>query len=254
MISFCIGRRYLYVTYDPGIYNSGVCYKERVTMSTVTTKQETTKQETKKPSVEKTIVPKTRINVRKMTMTAMLSAVAFILMFLDFSVPFVPGFIKMDLSELPALIGAFSMGPISGVLICLIKNLLHLFMTSTGGVGELSNFILGVCFVLPAGLVYKRRKGKKAAAIGALAGAVLMAVVSIFSNYYITYPFYFNVMELPEETVLGMYQAIFQGVDSILECLIVFNMPFTFVKGLFSVVITLLIYKPLSPIIKGVHQ
>ncbi len=192
------------------------------------------------------------VNVRKMTMTAMLSAVAFILMFLDFSVPIMPAFIKMDLSELPALIGAFAMGPVSGVVICLIKNLLHLFMTSTGGAGELSNFILGACFVLPAGLVYKKWKGKKAAVWGSLLGAALMAVLSIAVNYFITYPVYYNFM--PKETILAAYQAIFSGVDSILESIVVFNMPFNFVKGLFSVIITLLIYKPLSPIIKGGHQ
>ena len=97
-------------------------------------------------------------SVRYMSVTAMLSAVAFILMFLDFSVPFMPAFIKMDLSELPALIGAFSMGPVCGILICLIKNVLHLFITTTGGVGELSNFLLGVAFVLPAGLIYRHKK------------------------------------------------------------------------------------------------
>ena len=206
-----------------------------------------TNQETKKLNILKTI-----ISIRKMTMTAMLSAVGFILMFMEFSVPFMPVFIKMDLSELPALIGAFSMGPISGITICLIKNLLHLFVTSTGGVGELSNFILGVCFVLPAGLIYKKWKGKKAAAIGALVGAVLMAVVSVFSNYFITYPVYYAFM--PKEAILTAYQAIYSGVDNILECLVLFNMPFTFVKGLFSVIISLLIYKPLSPIIKGVYE
>lgn len=211
-------------------------------MSTATTKTVTKKTEGKK----------TGVNVRKMTMTAMLSAIAFILMFLDFSVPFMPSFIKMDLSELPALIGAFAMGPVSGVVICLIKNLLHLFITTTGGVGELSNFILGACFVLPAGLIYKKWKGKKAAAIGAMAGAVLMAVVSVVSNYFIVYPVYYAFM--PKEAILAAYQAIFSGVDNILQCLVVFNMPFTFVKGLFSVIITLLIYKPLSPIIKGTQQ
>lgn len=196
---------------------------------------------------------KTGVNVRKMTMTAMLSAIAFVLMFLDFSVPFMPSFIKMDLSELPALIGSFALGPVSGVVICLIKNLLHLFVGNTGGVGELSNFILGACFVLPAGLIYKKWKGKKAAALGALLGAFLMAAVSIVSNYFIVYPVYYALF-IPEEAVLGMYQAIYHGVDSILECLVLFNMPFTFMKGLFSVVITLLIYKPLSPIIKGAQE
>ena len=78
-----------------------------------------------------------KVNIRYLTVTAMLSAVAYILMFLDFSVPFMPAFIKMDLSELPALIGTFAMGPVCGVIICLIKNVLHLFITTTGGVGQM---------------------------------------------------------------------------------------------------------------------
>lgn len=187
-----------------------------------------------------------------MTMTAMLSAIAFILMFLDFATPFVPNFIKMDFSELPALIGTFAMGPISGVVICLIKNLLHLFMSTTGGVGELSNFILGAAFVLPAGLIYKKWKGRKSAVIGALVGALLMALVSIVSNYFIVYPVYYNFM--PKEAILTAYQKIFSGVDNILECLIIFNAPFTFIKGLFSVLITLVIYKPISPFLKGNYK
>lgn len=191
-------------------------------------------------------------DVWKMTMTAMLSAIAFVLMFLEFSVPIMPSFIKMDLSELPALIGAFAMGPVSGMLICLIKNLLHLFMTTTGGVGELSNFILGACFVVPAGLVYQKWRNKKSAMAGAVAGAVLMGVISIFSNYFIVYPVYYNFM--PEETILTAYQMIFPGVKNMLQCLIVFNAPFTFVKGVFSVVIAMLVYKPLSPFLKGNYR
>lgn len=144
-----------------------------------------------------------KVNVRYLTVTAMLSAVAYILMFLDFSVPFMPGFIKMDLSELPALIGAFAMGPMCGVIVCLVKNVLHLFITSTGGVGELSNFILGVAFVLPAGLIYKHKKSRKNALIGSLFGAVMMAVFSIISNYFLVYPVYYNFM--PEDVVLAAY-------------------------------------------------
>lgn len=201
----------------------------------------------------KSVTKRAGVNVRKMTITAMLSAIGFILMFLELSVPIMPPFLKLDFSELPALIGAFSMGPVSGVVICLIKNVLHLFVGSTSGVGELSNFLLGVCFVLPAGLVYKKWKNKKAAVIGALAGDLLMAVVCIFSNYFIVYPVYYR-LAVPEETILAMYQAILPGMKNILQSIIVFNAPFTFVKGLFSVIITLLIYKPLSPIIKGNHM
>ena len=172
-------------------------------------------------ATNKTVTVK-RVNVRYLTVTAMLSAVAYILMFLDFSVPFMPSFIKMDLSELPALIGSFAMGPLCGVIICLVKNVLHLFITSTGGVGELSNFILGVAFVLPAGLLYKYKKTRTTALIGSIAGAVL-----------------------------GAYQLIAPSMKSILQCLICFNMPFTFIKGMFSVVITFVTYKHISPILKG---
>lgn len=193
-----------------------------------------------------------QMDIWKLTMTAMLSAIAFVLMFLEFSVPIMPSFIKMDLSELPALMGAFAMGPVSGALICLIKNLLHLFMTTTGGVGELSNFILGASFVVPAGLVYQKWKSRKSAVAGAVAGAFLMGVISIFSNYLIVYPVYYNFM--PKETILAAYQMIFPGVKNMLECLIVFNTPFTFMKGIFSVLITLVIYKPLSPFLKGAHR
>ncbi len=192
------------------------------------------------------------VNVRYLTVTAMLSAVAYILMFLDFSVPFMPSFIKMDLSELPALIGSFAMGPLCGVIVCLIKNILHLFITSTGGVGELSNFILGVAFVLPAGIIYKRRKSRKTALLGSLLGAVFMGIFSIVSNYWLVYPVYYNFM--PEETVLAAYQAILPSMKSILQCLVCFNMPFTVIKGLFSVVITFLTYKHISPILKGAER
>lgn len=191
----------------------------------------------------------TRYTARYMTVTAMLSAVAFILMFFDFSVPVMPSFIKMDLSDLPELIGAFAMGPACGVLVALIKNLLHLTISSTGGVGELSNFLLGAAFVLPAGLIYKSKKTKPRALTGAVAGTVIMGVFSIVSNYFMVYPFYYNFMA--EETILAAYQAILPGMKSILQCLICFNMPFTMVKGLISVAITMLVYKPLSPILKG---
>lgn len=192
----------------------------------------------------------TRKGVRYITVTAMLSAVAYVLMFIDFPIPFlIPSFIQMDISELPALIGAFSMGPVCGVLVCLIKNLLHLFITSTGGVGELSNFLLGVMFVLPAGIIYDVKKTKKNARNGALIGAVLMGVISIPVNYFLTYPIYYNFM--PEAVILEAYRAIVPSMKNILQCLICFNMPFTIVKGLFSVGLTMLIYKHISPILKG---
>ena len=184
-------------------------------------------------------------NIAKMAIVGVLSAIAYLLM--EFSVPLMPVFIKMDLSDFPALIGSLAVGPAGGIIIALIKNLLHLTVTSTGGVGELSNFILNAVFILPAGLLYKKKKSKKSACGGAVLGAILMALVSVVSNYFVVYPVYYNFM--PADTILAAYQAIFPGVKSILQSLIVFNMPFTFVKAMISVVITFLVYNHLVPIL-----
>lgn len=191
--------------------------------------------------------------VRKLTVTAMLAAVAAVLMFLSFNVPLMPSFIKLDFSELPALLAAFAFGPLSGSMVCLMKNLVNLLFTTTGGVGELSNFLLGTCFVVPAGWIYrfwKNRGGALAGALtGALTGALVMAVTGVFTNYYVVYPVYTAFM--PMEVILGMYRAINPAVETLWDALIWFNMPFTFIKGLCSVVMAFVIYKPLSPILKG---
>ena len=187
--------------------------------------------------------------VRKLTVTAMLGAVATVLMFISFNVPLMPSFIKLDLSELPALIASFTFGPLWGVCVCAIKNLVNVFFSTTGGVGELSNFLLGSTFVFFAGLLYKRMGGRKGALIGSLLGAACMAGISVLSNYYIVYPVYTAFM--PMETILGMYRAINPKVETLWDALLWFNMPFTFFKGMCSVAITFLIYKRISPIIKG---
>ena len=189
-----------------------------------------------------------------LTVAAMLSAVAFILMFIEFPVPMlIPAFIKMDFSDLPALLGAFALGPVYGVIISFMKNLLHIVIkgTSTACVGELSNFILGAIFSAVAGYIYKHHKSRKTAIIGAVAGAVAMGVLSVPSNYFVVYPAYVQFYHMPLEAILGMYQAILPSADSLIKCLILFNLPFTLVKGLLDAVLCLLIYKPLSPILHG---
>ena len=195
---------------------------------------------------------KTKNHIRELTVTAMLAAVATVLMFLDFSLPmFIPGFVKMDVSELPALLASFSLGPVYGVAVCLIKNLLNLiFHGSTGGIGELCNFLLGAAFVATAGLIYRRSKSRKTAVIGCLVGAAVMAVVSVPVNYFISYPVYAKMFG-GTDAILAAYQAINPNVDGLLQCLVVFNLPFTFVKGLLDSVLCFLIYKPLSPILHG---
>ena len=190
-------------------------------------------------------------SIRKITITGIMSAISAVLMMLSFNIPIMPSFIKMDFSELPALITAFSIGPFWGMLVCLIKNLLNLPFTSTYGVGELSNFVLGACLVLPAGLIYKIKKNRLGALIGSVSGSLIMAVISIPWNYYVTYPAYVKVLNFPLPAILGMYQKINPNVDGLLQALLIFNLPYTFCKGCVIAILTFLVYKKLSPIIKG---
>ena len=197
-------------------------------------------------------VSASRNRTHKLTVTAMLSAVAFILMFIEFPIPaLIPSFVKMDVSDLPELLAAFSLGPIYGVAVTFLKNLLHIVFkgTTSAYVGELCNFLLGAVFSLVAGFIYQRKKSRKSALIGAIIGAVLMAIVSVPMNYYVVYPAYVVCYGMPLEAIIGMYQAILPSSDSLIKCLTIFNMPFTFCKGMLDVLLCFLIYKPLSPLL-----
>lgn len=187
---------------------------------------------------------------RYITCVAIMASVSTILMFLDFSIPLMPGFIKVDFSELPALIATFSLGPCAGVLVCLIKNLINMCTTTTAAVGEIVNFMLGVLFVVPAGLFYKYKRNRIGALIGALIGSLCMASFGILLNYYVTYPVYAKVM-VPMPVIIKAYQAILPSVDNLWQALIYFNFPFTFFKGLANTLLCFAIYKPMSSIIKG---
>lgn len=193
-----------------------------------------------------------RVSTRAIASTGILAAAAFVLQYVELPALFMPGFIKFDFSDLPALVGAFALGPVYGVIIEFIKNLLHSLVSNSFGVGEISNFILGAVFTGVAGTIYRFNKSKKGAVIASFVGAVAMALISFPSNLFFVYPVYYNFM--PKETIIAAYQAIFPGVTSIEQCLLLFNVPFTFIKGMCNVVITFLIYKKLSPIIKGTSR
>ena len=194
----------------------------------------------------------TKNSIRPLAITAMLSAVGCVLMMLDFPIPMlIPAFVKMDVSELPALLASFSLGPAYGVAVCFVKNILAaLFHGSTGGIGEVCNFLIGAAFTAVAGLIYQRHKSRRSAVIASLAGAAVMALVSVPVNYFISYPVY-AAMFGGIDAVLGAYQELRPGTDGLLECLLVFNLPFTVVKGLIDAALCFFIYKPLSPILHG---
>ena len=187
----------------------------------------------------------------KLAVTGMLTALAIVLQYIEFPVPMlVPPFLKMDFSDLPELIAAFVIGPVWGVAVCFLKNLIHIPFGSTGGVGELSNFLMGAVFALTAGLIYQRNKTKKTALLACGLGSLAMAVFSFPINYFIVYPVYSNLwfggnMGL----IVDMYKLILPFSDSLEKCLVIFNVPFTLVKAIIVSVITMLIYKPLSRLV-----
>ncbi len=186
-------------------------------------------------------------DVRRLVFTALMAALSVVLSeLLSFKVPIMPSFISFDFSDIPAVLAALTMGPVSGIAVCLVKNLEGLLTTMTGGVGELSNFMLSACLVLPIGLAARKSHRYSAVILSCIAGAVLSGLVSVASNYFVVYPVYTAIM--PMEAIIGMYKAILPSVDSLLECLVIFNMPFTMAKGLIAALLTVPLYKRLKPI------
>lgn len=191
-------------------------------------------------------------DVRKLVFTALLAAISSVLMLFSIKVPLMPSFISFDFSDFPAVMASLTMGPIAGVFVCLVKNIIILFSSMTGGVGELSNFILSCCLVIPAGIIGRKINTYKGAVIGCVVGSVVMALLSIVSNYFLVYPIYENIM--PIEAIINMYKEINPNVNGLLECLIVFNCPFTLIKGLVASVLCMPLYKVLRPVFNSYYR
>lgn len=189
--------------------------------------------------------------LRNLAVTAIFAAVSAVLMFIQIGLPILPSFLKFDFSDFPALIVSFAVSPWHGAAVCLLKNLLHLFTTSTAGVGELNNFVIAALFVFFAGLIYHRNKTRTTALAGSVVGALVSAVGSVFYNYFIGYPLFSAALGIPMAGIVGMYSVILPSADTLWEALLIFNLPLTLAKGLASMLITMLIYKRISPLLKG---
>ncbi len=190
-------------------------------------------------------------SIRNLVVTAIFSAVSAVLMYIQIGLPILPAFLKFDFSDFPALIVSFAVSPLHGALVCLLKNLLHLFTTTTAGVGELNNFIIAALFVVPAGIIYHRNKTRKTALIGSVAGTLASGVLSVIYNYFIGYPLFSAALGIPMAGIIGMYSVILPSADTLWESLLIFNLPLTLVKGIVATLITMLIYKRISPWLKG---
>ena len=189
-------------------------------------------------------------NTRKLVVTAMLASLATVLMLFEIPLPFIaPPFYEMDFSEVPVLIGAFSMGPGAGVIIEAIKILINLIMngTDTGGVGEIANFVIGCAYILPAAIIYKRKKTKGNAILSMVVATITMAVLSVFINAYVMIPIYSAFM--PLDQIIQMGKDIVPLITNTLTFCVFCVAPFNIIKGVLVSVITTFIYKPLSRII-----
>lgn len=193
------------------------------------------------------------IGTGEIAMIGVFSAVSGVLMLLEIPLPFAPPFYKLDLSEVPVLILSFAYGPVAGVLCEMLKILLKVMFKGTGTafVGELANFVIGCSFILPAGLCYSWKKTKKTAILGCVAGTLVMTVFGSFLNGIYLIPTFAEIYGMPLENIVAMGTAIHPSITSVSGLVLLCVVPFNILKGAADTVITVLLYKPLSRVIKA---
>lgn len=195
---------------------------------------------------------KSGIRVKTIVQIGMLAAIAVVLMLFEIPLPFAPSFYEIDFSEVPVLIGCFTMGPVAAAVIELIKILLNLAIngTVTAGIGEISNFLIGCALVVPAGLIYRNMKTRKGALLGMAAGTAVMTILGCFMNAYILLPTYAKAFQMPLDGLVSMGTAINGNIQDLFTFVAFVVAPFNLLKGVLTSLIVLLIYKKISPVFR----
>ena len=189
---------------------------------------------------------------KNMVKISVLGVIAFVLMFFELPLPFLaPPFIKLDISDLPALIGSFALGPMAGVIIQLLKNVLNVLVegSTTGGVGELANFVVGSLFAYTAGLFYYKEKNFNRALIGLVVGTITMTIGISLANYFVMFPLYAKLMGQPVQAFVDMGAVINKNIVDLRTMMLWAIVPFNLLKGIILTALTLLVYKRVSPIL-----
>lgn len=194
---------------------------------------------------------KTAMKTRSIAQIGMLAAIATVLMLFEIPLPFAPSFYELDFSEVPVLVGCFAMGPAAGACIEAIKILLNFIIngTLTAGVGEIANFLIGCAFVIPAGMIYKKKHSKNGALIGMVTGTLFMTIIGCFLNTYILLPTYAKAFEMPIDALVSMGTAVNANITDLFTFVAFAVAPFNLLKGVLVSIIVLLIYKKISPIL-----
>ena len=194
----------------------------------------------------------TMIRTKDMTKVAMLSVIGFVLMYFQLPLTFVaPPFMKLDISDLPVLMGAFTMGPVYGIIIAGLKNLMHIIFkgTMTAGVGELSNFIISSTFAVVSSYIYRKHRTYKGAVLSMTVGVVAMTILAMISNYFVVFPLYGKVM--PMDAIIAMGSAITPRIKGLFTMMIYSVLPFNLIKGFTTSAVMMLVYKKISPLFKN---
>ena len=179
---------------------------------------------------------------------AMLSAIAGMLMIFDFPIPIFPGFYKFDFSYFPVVISTFSMGPVAGAITAIIKNIIAFLIagtfTDSAGIGALADLLIGLSFIVPAGLIYRKMHTKKGAIVSMAISLIIVSAFSCLFNYFFLIPAYSKFFGL--ETVLKMAQAATESITDVKGVIVLGTLPFNFLKWLVISILTIVTYKPLS--------
>ena len=190
------------------------------------------------------------VSAKLIARVGVLGAIA-ALLFLIPGIPIVPPIYKLDFSTVPVLLGGFSLGYVPGLLILLIKDLVGLTNSSSMGVGELADFLASAAMMLTAVAIYRRHHSRRGALIGLIAGTAVMTAAAALINYYIVIPFYVAAMNMPAEAIVSMIGKVIPAVDSLPKLIAFSTTPFNLLKGVVLSVVTFLLYKRLSPLLKG---
>lgn len=189
--------------------------------------------------------------VNKITYTAVFAAIATVLMYFEFPIPFMPPFLKVDLSGAVVLIGAFIFGIGPAITMIGIKDLIHLTQSQTAGSGELADFLMLSTLVITAVLIYRLHKSRKMAAAGCLCGSAAMACMGMLTNYFLIIPFYVSGMGWNLDAIFDLCRAVNPSINGMGAYLLAGVLPFNLIKGFILTVITMVVYKKLSVFIKS---
>ena len=197
------------------------------------------------------VAEKTKVNTRTLVQIGMLSALAIILMQFEIPLPFAPAFYKIDFSEVPVLIGCFSMGPFAGVLIELIKVILNVAIkgTMTMGIGDAANFLIGCAFCVPAALIYQKKRTKSGAVTGMVVGTVIMTILGCVLNAYILLPVYAKAFEMPLDALVSMGTEVNGAITGLMTFVLFAVAPFNLLKGILVSLSVFFVYKKIRQVL-----